>query len=170
MSGLPTERRDYSLDGEGIRRTSEAPLRNCLSCGATVLSAYPVCPECSYEFPRQQAKEIKIFSYELRAVFAGQATADEHKRNEFKRLLAFSREKGWGVGWCVKEYRQLFNEGPDMSLVDTQRRYEEWVTLQKVGHARSFKRGFVYARYKSIFNENPPREWKMMSPKDLASA
>lgn len=170
IHGLPTERREYSLDGEGIKRTSEAPLRNCLSCGATVLSAYPTCPECGYEFPKATRQEIKIYSYELRAVFAGQATADEHKRNEWKRLLSFSHERGFSVSWAQKEYRLLFNEQPDMALVDEGRRYREWVQLQKVGHARGFKRGFTFARYKSIFGESPPRNWKMMSPKDLAGA
>ena len=56
------------------------------------------------------------------------------------------------------QYRELFNEGPDMSLVDEKRRYQEWVTLQKVGHARSFKRGFTFARYKSLFGESPPKQ------------
>jgi superfamily II DNA or RNA helicase len=169
IHGLPTEDREYSLDGEGIKRTSEAPLRNCLSCGATVLSAYPVCPECGYEFPKATRQEIKIYSFELRAVFAGQATASVHKQNEFKRLLAWSKERGWGVSWAVKEYRTLFNEGPDMSLVDEARRYLEWCQLQKVGYARSFKPGFVYARYKALFGENPPKQWKRMTPKDLAA-
>jgi DNA repair protein RadD len=170
IHGLPTEDREYSLDGEGIKRTSEAPLRNCLSCGATVLSAYPVCPECGYQFPKAHVQEIKIYSFELRAVFAGQATASVHKANEFKRLLAWSKERGWSVSWAIKEYRTLFSEAPDMSLVDERRRYEEWVQLQKVGHVRGFKRGFTFARYKSMFGENPPKQWKMMNPKDLASA
>src|SRR5690606_41713112 len=45
--GLPTEDREFGLAGEGIRRTSPTPLRNCAQCGACIPSAQRTCPECA---------------------------------------------------------------------------------------------------------------------------
>ncbi len=169
IHGLPTEDREYSLDGEGIKRTAEAPLKNCLSCGATILSAYPVCPECDYVFPKSTPQEIKIWSYELREVFAGQATETGAKLVEWKRLLEHSNVRDWSVSWAVKEYRKLFNEAPDMSAVTEERRFKEWISLQKLGAMKGFKPGFTFARYKAVFGEAPKREWKPLPRHQLGA-
>lgn len=168
IHGLPTEDREYSLDGAGMKRTAEAPLKNCLKCGATILAAYPVCPECDFVFPKSQAQEIKIYSYELREVYAGNATNPDAKRKEFARLLQFSADRSWSVEWCVKQYRQLFQEQPDMSAVTVERRWREWVTLQRVARTRGFKRGFAFARFKALFGESPPKDWKPLTGVEIA--
>ena len=49
--GLPTENREYSLDGQPISRTEAAlSLSQCLQCGAVYPGA-PNCPRCGWERP-----------------------------------------------------------------------------------------------------------------------
>ncbi len=160
LHGLPTEDREYSLDGPGIKRTTDAPLKNCLKCGATILSAFPVCPECKFVFPKSELADVKIYSLELKAVFAGAETPAENKLREWKRVLMISASKGWSVSWAISQYRKLFSEDPDMSYVDESRQRKEWEELNRYARMKGFKRGYAAVRFRQMFGQDPPRSWR----------
>lgn len=157
--GMPTEDREYSLDGEGIKRTSLAPLRNCAECGATVLSAVRVCPECGYEAPAQEKPDPKIYDLELKAVFAGADTPSDAKGREYRRLRQVAKDKGWSLGWVVREYKKLFNEDPVMVDVGEEEQREELARLRALAAEKGWKPGFAGVRFKTMFGKWPPRGW-----------
>lgn len=160
IHGLPTEDRTYSLDGKGITRTSVTPLKNCPKCGATILSAYQVCPECGYDFSAQKIeKQVKIWNLELREVYAGDATAPDKKRAEWERLLGVSSVHGWTVSWALREYGKLFSDKPDMSLISWERKLHEYKSLKQIANVRGYKPGYVFVRFKDMFGHPPPKEW-----------
>jgi DNA repair protein RadD len=112
IHGLPLEDRVYSLGGKAIQRTSLEPLKNCQQCGATILSAYQVCPECGYEFPRVKREGPRIYDMDLVAVFAGSATPEDAKQREFRRLLGLCETKGWSLWFACREFEKLFGRQP----------------------------------------------------------
>jgi DNA repair protein RadD len=116
IHGMPLEERAYSLDGKGIQRTSLAPLRNCMQCGATILSAYDVCPECGFVFPKQARSGPRIFDMELRAVYAGEATPLDAQRREFDRLVKLAEDNGWSFWTVCKRFKHLFGRNPSTEL------------------------------------------------------
>lgn len=164
--GPPTEDRLYSLDGDGIRRTELAALKNCLQCGATVPSASRVCPECAWEFPRREGEPPRIYSLELQEVWAGASTPGHAKRREWDRLLGVARERGFGLTWAADQYRKTFaGELPPVAstlAVDDLR--DEYARLVAFGVERGFKPGFATARYHDAFGKWPPKAWKPTAP------
>lgn len=50
LHGLPDEDREFSLEGEAIKRKVNADIRQCKACGA-VFSPRPKCPMCGYVAP-----------------------------------------------------------------------------------------------------------------------
>lgn len=160
LHGLPTEDRAYSLDGEGIRRTSPAPLRTCLKCGSTVLAAHRICPECGFEFPVESRKLPRIYDLELHAVYAGADTPSDAKGREYRRLREFARQKGWSVGWVAREYKKLFSELPPMPDVSDEERRDEYRRLVQFANEKNYKPGFALIRYKDLFGAWPRREWR----------
>lgn len=157
--GLPTEDREYSLDGNGIRRTSPTPLRNCLQCGATFPSYDRQCPECGYE-PPQEKKHVRIYDLELQAVYAGVDTPGTAKDREYKRLRSVAKRNGWSVGWVVREYRKLFAEAPVMSDVTEEEKRDEFQRLTEITQKKGYKAGFALVRFKDMFGQWPRKEWR----------
>jgi hypothetical protein len=131
-----------------------------LSCGATILSAYPACPECGFVFPVESRQLPRIYDLELRAVFAGADTPSDAKGREYRRLREFARQKGWSVGWVVREYRKLFSELPAMSDVTDDERRDEYRRLVSFAAEKNYKPGFALVRYKDLFGAWPRREWR----------
>lgn len=159
VHGLPTEDREYSLDGEGIRRTSPAPLRTCLQCGATVLSAHAKCPQCGYEFPVESRQLPRIWDLELRAVYAGSDTPSDAKGREYRRLRELARQRGWSLYFVQKQYKQLFGELPVIHDATEEEMREEYQRLVGIATARNFKPGFVKIRFKEMFGKWPDRRF-----------
>lgn len=155
--GMPTEDRVYALDGEGIKRTSAVPLRNCLRCAATLPAWQRQCPECGYQAERQ-VSEVRIYDMELRAVYAGAETPATAKQREFERLRALVRDKGWSLGWAAQQYRKLFaGEAPPFSEPEWRSVFLE---LARHGQSRGFKPGYALARFKELSGRWPPRGWR----------
>jgi len=152
--GLPTEDREYSLEGNGIRRTSPTPLRNCLQCGATFPSYDRKCPECGYEAP-QEKKHVRIYDLELQAVFAGAATPGDAKQREYRRLRQLGKTRGWSLYFVQKEYKKLFGELPIISDASIDEQRDEYVKLTLLQRQRGFKPGFVSVRFKEMFGSWP---------------
>jgi DNA repair protein RadD len=157
IHGMPTEDRIYSLDGKGIKRTSVAPMKSCPQCGATILAAYPVCPECSYEFPRAQRKGPRIYDLALVEVYAGAETPEDAKRREYKRLRALQKSRGFSLYFVVKSYKDLFGVAPTIDDATDAERHEELQRLNALAASKGFKSGFAKVRYKQLFGQWPAR-------------
>lgn len=158
--GLPTEDRDYSLDGQGITRVSADPVRQCTICGAVFAGQPTTCPACGSTLKRD-TPPVRIYSLELREAYQGQATPDDHKHREYQRLLGIARSRDWSVDWVVKEYRLLFSEAPPWLVdlpVDEKRRYFDRLVV--MGRERGHKPGFPLARYHATFGTWPPAHWR----------
>jgi hypothetical protein len=154
---MPTEDRIYSLEGKGIKRTSVAPMKSCPQCGATILSAYPVCPECSYEFPKKARSGPRIYDLALVEVYAGAETPEDAKRREYKRLRALQKSRGFSLYFVVKSYRDLFGEAPTIDDATDAERHEELKRLNALAASKGFKAGFAKVRYKQLFGQWPAR-------------
>lgn len=159
IHGLPLEDRIYSLEGHGIKRTSETPLKQCLKCGATIISAYRVCPECGYHFPIDPKRDPKIYSWDLTEVYAGEHTPQDAKDREYKRLRIVAKSKGYTVSWVGREMKKLFGKMPAFSDVTDDEKRTEFRRLQAIGTMKGFKPGFAAVVYKQTFGVYPPRGW-----------
>jgi superfamily II DNA or RNA helicase len=157
IHGMPTEDRIYSLEGKGIKRTSVAPMKSCPKCGATILAAYPVCPECSYEFPKKARSGPRIYDLALVEVYAGAETPEDAKRREYKRLRALQKSRGFSLYFVVKSYRDLFGEAPTIDDATDAERHEELKRLNALAASKGFKAGFAKVRYKQLFGQWPAR-------------
>lgn len=155
--GMPTEQRVYSLDGEAIARTSETPLRVCQDCGATFEAWRDPCPECGATKPVTPTPEVRIYSLELREVYAGAATDDGAKRREYERLRGVARAKGFSLGWVVRQYQQLFGSRPTLHDVTPDERAGEYQHLLTFAAERGYKSGYAAHRYRDLFGSWPRR-------------
>lgn len=154
--GLPTDAREYTLEGDGIRRSQAPPLRTCLQCGA-VFSPVPHCPRCGYEFVVQQP-EVRIYSQALREVYAGADTGETARRAEYDRLRSVARDRGYGIAWVAREYRRLFKANPPWlsELLPDEKRMA-YVVWAKQAKARGFKAGWAAVQYRNVFGVWPGR-------------
>ena len=163
--GLPTEDRIYSLDGRPIRRCNES-LRQCPQCGAVLEGSPTTCPECGYDFPARKAPPPpRIYSLELREVYAGKATPTEAKREEFVRLWRLARERGWSLGWVVKEYETLFGQPPltFTAMMRGEFKREEFDRLTARAAERGYSSGWVAHAYRRTFGAWPPSGWRVVA-------
>jgi hypothetical protein len=125
----------------------------------------PACPMCGWVPPKPKPVEVRIYAAELRRVYAGADTPEEHKRAEFDRLCELSKRKGWALYFVIKQYKKLFASDPPQTWLrelPEQARRAEYDSLRQVAAAKSFKPGFVAARYKAMFGTWPPREWSYL--------
>jgi hypothetical protein len=100
-------------------------------------------------------KPPRIFSLELREVWAGENTADDAKGREYLRLRSTARARGFGLTWVVKEYRALFGAPPALVDVTPAEKNAELLQLQAFGAKRGFKPGFAAVRFKELFGHWP---------------
>lgn len=161
--GLPTQDREYSLEGKsGYALTPLPALRICPSCGLTQLSGPKECGGCGFTFPIVERKLPRIYSEELRAVYAFEATPEDARRVEYLRLVDESTYRGYSLAWVVKVYRELFSSAPPQEWLrelPEARRKQEFQQLKAYGASRQFKPGYSYALYKDMFGVSVPRGW-----------
>lgn len=163
--GYPTEDREYSLTGKAITRASKSAVRRCAECMAMYPSKLPACPMCGWVPPKPKPIEVRIYAAELRRVYQGADTPDEHKLAEFQRLIELAKRKGWALYFVIKEYKKLFAAEPDqqwLRALPEETRLAEYHSLKLAQVTRGFKPGFVAARYRSMFGVWPPREWSAL--------
>ena len=126
--GMPTDDRVYTLDGKGIGSTSER--------------------EVDDEAEAQEPRAPHIWNIELRAVYAGDATAPAHKQAEYRRLLAVAERKGWQAGsaaaWAGTEYKKLFGAPPPLAWVPPALVREAKRDWRATVAARGFKPGWLW--------------------------
>jgi len=154
--GLPTDAREYTLEGDGIRRTSVPALRTCLQCGA-VFPPVPICPECGYEFVVKQPT-VKIYSQALREVYAGADTGEDARRAEYERLRGVAADRGYSLAWVCREYRQLFKANPPwVAEVSQTEKRAVYAAFVKQGRARGYKAAWAAVQYRNVFGVWPGR-------------
>lgn len=146
--GLPTVDRHYSLTGRAIA-DSGAPLCVCQQCGLT-FAGLPPCPGCGYIAPREAPPPPRIYSLELREVYAGVDTPDAAKDREWQRLRTLCQEKAWSLGWAVGEYRKLFGDLLPVGFTEDDRRAVYSGFLRRAGE-KGYKEGWAKYRYREMF-------------------
>ena len=103
--GLPTDPRDWSLEGrlKGQKRKSTAPpIRICPACFSAIPSAANPCPECGHEV-EQARRELKTVEGDLQelpaAVIARQKRVQVGQARTREELETIRLERGYSRGW-----------------------------------------------------------------------
>ena len=131
VHGLPTEDREYSLEGRAIRAKLE-PLRNCPACGRTQPSANGTCEECGYTWPAPAPKPPRIWDLPLEEAVAQAQTPKERgiarwrekmaaqgegqRRAEWRRLKAVGKAKRFKPGWAKYQFRLRYGQWPHRGI------------------------------------------------------
>ena len=155
--GAPIEDRDYSLEGEGIRRKPQAALRVCMHCGFTYEPGPPKCPRCgkTNALTVQEKRAQKILNRELQEKRFG-AVPDWQQKAEFQRLQAIARNAGHKPGWVVTTFVRMFGRTPPWPLeVPREERKRQWEAL-----AAKHPEARAMWLYKNMFKQHVPKEWR----------
>lgn len=152
--GAPIEDRDYSLDGEGIKKKGVG-LCICLHCGFT-FEGGGTCPRCGQQNPKQDRASVgtKIVRRELEEK-RFDAAPDWQKKAEFQRLQVIARNQGYKPGWAVTQFVTRFGHAPAWPLdVPREERKATWDRL------KATKGGQAAWIYFNMFKQRVPREWR----------
>lgn len=161
--GLPTEDREYSLEGRGIRRLLTEQIRSCPKCGMVVEPGQMVCDNieittgelCGFRWVPGVRTPPRYLSLELREVYAGTETPEPAKRREWERLLS----KGTLAQAAVK-FRETFGHpSPYVTEIPEETRRQEYRRLRKVGRIRGYSDGWVAHQFKAALGAFPPWAW-----------
>lgn len=116
--GLPTDPREWSLEGQQKRRrvASDAlPVKVCPSCFATIPSPEPVCPLCQFEFPAAARRELTVVEGTLQelpaSVIARRKRQQVGQARTREELEAIRLERGYSRGWTDHILRARGNHG-----------------------------------------------------------
>lgn len=82
--GLVTDRLKYDLDGKVKKAGGEAPRKTCPECAKVVPAGVHVCPECGYEFPR----EDKTTESDAELLPVGHKDSQMERQRRWGRMLA----------------------------------------------------------------------------------
>lgn len=110
--GAPDEDREFTLDGDGIRRKKleQAPERFCLLCGVTLEGGATVCLECGSESAGSRMPEVVNAAL---VKYAKMRKFEEPKRiDSLRRWVADCAANGWKVGRAYHKYRTVFGDWP----------------------------------------------------------
>lgn len=114
--GLPSEDRQYSLEGAGIR-SAENPetISQCLACGMWFRSPEfqdSTCPSCGAKRKGKQDPAVR------RAIMTAIATAEpDTARTEYlKRQVQLCRVKGWKLGRAMMLYKVRYSHWPSDAM------------------------------------------------------
>ncbi len=116
--GLPTDPRDWSLDGRtkrGKRAPSDAlPVRVCPRCFSALPSTLQVCSECGHQFeaPRRELVTVDGTLQELPAsVIARRKRTEVAKARTREELEVIRLERGYKPGWTDHMLKARGNHG-----------------------------------------------------------
>jgi len=132
--GLPTSDREYSLEGRAIKAVDEGT-RTCPACGCVFALADDCCPECGWvPTPAEtEQKPLQIWNMPLTEALAQTATMTRKQigivrwrqkwatadpaaqRQEYERLVAIGRERGYKPGWAKMRYKIAAGKWPEWS-------------------------------------------------------
>jgi len=128
VHGMPTDDRVYTLDGRGIGKAGEA--------------------REAEDAAEVEEREPVIWNVGLREVYAGQDTAEEHKRSEYRRLLRVVERKAWppgsGLAWAGSEYKKLFKAAPPRLWVPAALAAQATREWRETQQRRGFRKGWIW--------------------------
>ncbi len=158
LHGPPTIDREYSLEGNGIRRgtgSAAMPVRNCPKCGLTYLCEEPLCPACgSHPTPKVRRPPV-IISIELQELWAGEFTRPDVKQREYKRLRQEAIKRGLRLYAVEQQYRKLFGDAPKFFDVTPKEKKEEFYALRDEGDKMGRAVGYAAKRFREMFGHWP---------------
>jgi DNA repair protein RadD len=158
VHGPPTINREYSLDGNGIRRGDGGganPVRNCPKCGLVYLCADPYCPDCGSHPTPKVKRPLVIVSVELQELWAGEFTRPDVKQREYKRLREEAKRRGFRLYAVAQQYLKLFGEQPKFFDATPAEKKEEFYAFKKEGEKLGRKAGYAAARFTDMFGHYP---------------
>lgn len=155
LHGLPTQDREYHLDGDAITHTKLPSLRTCQACGFVMEGRPEACTRCGFIFPVQEQPELRIYSLELRRVYAGDDTPTDAKIKERDRLVDIALRKGFGLYFVIKEYKRLFNAQPSLTHLPDDVKRAEWDRLRTTALTKGYKMGWASHQYRTLFGTFP---------------
>jgi superfamily II DNA or RNA helicase len=114
--GHPIVDRDYSLDGDGMRKSAgaEDPQRACQRCGYTYSCSLDNCPACGQLKPLKAKRPLRFHDIELEEVWAGELTKEDAKLREYKRLRDHQKARGLSLFFVIKTYKETFGHSPKL--------------------------------------------------------
>jgi superfamily II DNA or RNA helicase len=106
--GLPTDTRDWSLEGRpkgrGRKASDAIPIRICPACFSAIPSAANPCPECGHEVPAAR-RELVTVEGDLREMTGAELRRQERREVVRARtrdeLEALARQRGYRPGWVA---------------------------------------------------------------------
>lgn len=119
--GAPDEDREYSLEGDGIRRKGlvRGPERFCGVCGALLVGDEAIfCEACvadGVERPELKAPDVvneKLVKYEYK-----RRETPEEREAYFEKISTEGRSKGWSPWAAVKKFTVVYGERPPMEWI-----------------------------------------------------
>ena len=163
--GLPTEDREYSLEGRGIRRLTTEQIRTCPKCGMCVEPGVMECDNveittgkpCGFKWVPGVRTPPKFLSLELREVYAGSETPEPAKEQEWLRLL-----KGSSIAQAVHRFKEVFGHAPSPGLVakvPEDARRAEYRRMRKQAKDRGYSDGWAAHAFKTALGAFPPWAW-----------
>ena len=156
--GLPTQDREYHLDGTAITHEKLPNLWTCPACGIVSEGRRPeACTSCGFVFPAQEQKQLRIYSFELRQVYAGAQTPADAKLKEFQRLMKLAAEKGWALYFVRKLFRELFHEDgqENFATLPMETKRAEYERLAAVAREKGYKPGWAGVQFHKLFGQWP---------------
>lgn len=115
--GLPYDEREYSLEGRGITRKSEAKLASwsCGDCFAVNPRKAEACGRCGAPRP-QRITQQEIKARGVSEANEGNTIPDAFKRRVFRELCDTQRARGFKPGWVGVQFKQRFGVWPKWPL------------------------------------------------------
>lgn len=114
--GLPSDQRDWSLDGRPKKATkSEAPIKVCPDCYTVVAPQVQTCPGCGHAF-QAKAKIDKVIDADLVEItpeVLKQRRREVAQARTIEELLQLAAQRGYKPGWAhyIHNNRQLRRYG-----------------------------------------------------------
>ncbi|MGD3155778.1 DEAD/DEAH box helicase [Staphylococcus warneri] len=114
--GLPDSEHDWQIYFEGTKKKGKSndaiPIKECPECFSVIESAYTICPECGFEFPKEEQQDYELMeNAELEEVTEDKViqlnlkTAEECESVE--ELYQLAKDKGYKPGWAYVQAKRL---------------------------------------------------------------
>ncbi len=103
--GLPTDEREFSLEGKPISNKQPAEaIRQCPDCAAVFrpVAVPAVCPECSFAFPPPAPPAI---TRQTMGVASGANATIQQQRATWEALTNLCRTRGYKPGWAAYQFK-----------------------------------------------------------------
>lgn len=106
--GMPTDPREFSLEGDAIRAKVASP-RLCQPCGAVRRLADAACWRCETPYPAPAPPKVRAESL---VAFDGDTSYSATKQDTYDRLAMRAAAKGYKPGWVGHQFRVRYGHWP----------------------------------------------------------